>query len=170
LKFDKGAGSKKRFFTARDVKIVKHPVTDKIMGHLIRITGIVEITGMDNNMPRAKIVASYEDINLGDGLLPFKELEPPRVSDRVRTPDNEGVIIESYGNNFLSGKGDIIYLDKGEKDGLAVGDTFTVLSDLPAKSAAGKIQVVSLESSTSSAVILESSNEITIGSMWGQKK
>jgi hypothetical protein len=170
LKFNKGAGSDKRFFTARDVKIVKHPVTDKIMGHLIRITGIVEITGMDNNLPRAKIVTSYEDINLGDGLLPFKELEPPLVSDRVRTPDYDGVVIESYGNNFLSGKGDIIFLDKGEKDGLAVGDTFTVLSDLPAQSSAGKIQVVSLESSTSGAVILESSNEITIGSVWGQKK
>jgi hypothetical protein len=170
LKFNKGARSDKRFFTARDVKIVKHPVTDKIMGHLIRITGIVEVTGMDNNMPRAKIINSYEDIDLGDGLLPFKELEPPRVTDRVRTPDYEGVIIESYGDNFLSGKGDIIYLDKGEKDGLAVGDTFTVMSDLPARSASGKIQVVSLESSTSSAVVLESSYEITIGAMWGQKK
>jgi hypothetical protein len=161
--------TEKRFFAIRDIKIVKHPVSGERIGHQIRIAGILEVTGMDGNMTKAKITDSFEDIHTGDGLLPYQELEPPLIPDTARTPDIQGYIIESHTNSYLISEGDIIFLDKGENDGIKVGDVFTVLQEQPVESSIGKIQIVSLQPATSGAVLLQSAQEVKIGTKWGQK-
>ncbi|GBD95779.1 MAG TPA: LysM peptidoglycan-binding domain-containing protein [Nitrospirae bacterium] len=158
-----------RYFAIRDIKTVKHPVTGKEIGHQIRITGILEVTGTDNNMTQAKVIESFQDIQIGDALLPYKELEPPLVPDKPRTPDMQGYIIETHTNSYLISPGDIIFLDKGANDGLETGDVFSVLSERPAVRSIGKIQIVSLQPATSGAVLLKSEQEVTIGTKWGQK-
>ncbi len=159
----------KRFFAIRDIKIVKHPVTGKRIGHQIRIAGILVVTGMDGNMVKARITDSFEDVQIGDGLLPYQELEPPLVPDTARTPNIQGYIIESHMNSYLISEGNVIFLDKGENDGIKVGDVFTVLREQPTESSIGKIQIVSLQPTTSGAVILQNSKEIKIGTKWGQE-
>jgi len=161
--------TKKRFFAIRDIKTVKHPVSGKWIGHQIRIAGILEVIGMDENMTKAKITDSFEDVQIGDGLLPYQELEPPLIPETVRTPDIQGYIIESHMSSYLVSEGNIVFLDKGENDGVKVGDVFTVLRDQPAESPIGKIQIVSLQPSTSGAVILQNSQEIKVGNKWGPK-
>jgi len=161
--------SKKRFFAIRDIKIVNHPVTGKRIGHQIRITGILAVTGMDGNMTKAQITDSFEEVHIGDGLLPYEELEPPLIPDTLHTPNIHGYIIGSHMNSYLTSKGNIVFLDKGENDGIKVGDVFTVLREEPAKSSIGKIQIVSLQPATSGAVILENYQEIKIGAKWGQE-
>jgi hypothetical protein len=121
-------------------------------------------------MPKAIITDSFLDINIGDGLLPYEDLEPPFISDTARTPDINGHIVESHSNSLLSGEGDIIFLDKGQKDGIEQGDVFAVFSDPPTERPIGKIQVVLLKPTTSNAVILESVHEIVTGAKWGQIK
>jgi len=171
LKFaDKEYGSNNQFYIIRDIKIVRHPVTDNQLGHQIRVAGILKVIGAEKDMPKAIITASFEDINVGDGLLPYRDLEPPLIPDNARTPDINGHIVESHRNSVLSDEGSIIFLDKGEKDGVQTGDIYSVFSDLPTESPIGKIQIVLLQPTTSNAVILESSNEILIGAKWGQKK
>lgn len=170
LKFSYGGSnyvSNDRLFAIRDIKIVRHPVTDKKLGHQIRVAGILEITGTDSEMPKALITASFEDINVGDGLLPYRELEPPLVPENARTPDITGHIVESHSNSTLSDEGSIIFLDKGEKDGVQTGDIYSVFADLPTERPVGKIQVVLLKPTTANAVILESSREIITGAKWG---
>ena len=161
--------TEKRFFAIRDIKIVKHPVSGEKIGHQIRIAGILEVTGMDGNMTKAKITDSFEDIHTGDGLLPYQELDPPLIPDTARTPNIQGYIIESHMSSYLISEGDIIFLDKGENDGIKVGDVFTVLKEQPAESSIGKIQIVSLQPATSGAVLLQSAQEVKIGTKWGQK-
>ncbi len=158
-----------RFFVIKDVKIVKHPVTGERLGHQIKIAGIIEVTKNDNAMTMAKVIAAFEDVQVGDGLLPYQEIEPPRTSDAPRTPDVQGYIVESHKGSFLLDLGDIIFLDKGKDAGLKIGDMFTVISESPTKRPIGKIQIVSLQPSTSGAVLLQSKEEISIGSKWGQK-
>lgn len=156
-----------KFFTVRDIKVVRHPVSYEKLGHQIRVTGIVEIVGKDDSVPRAKIIESYEDVQIGDELLPYREIEPPYVSDVSRRPDIQGYIVESHMNAYMSRKGDIIFLDKGEADGLEIGDVFSVFSEFPVKRPIGEIQVISLQHTTSGAVVIESTQEITIGLKWG---
>jgi hypothetical protein len=160
---------KKRFFAIRDIKIVEHPVSGEEIGHQIRIAGILEVIGMDGNTTKARITDSFENINIGDGLLPYQELEPPLIPETVRTPNIQGYIIESHMNSYLVSEGNVIFLDKGENDGIKVGDVFSVLREQPAEGPIGKIQIVSLQPTTSGAVILQNSQEIKIGTKWGQE-
>ena len=169
IKINKESVPGNRYFAIRDIKTVRHPVTGKKIGHQIRITGILEVTGRDSNMTKAKVTDSFQDIQIGDALLPYKELEPPLVPEKPRTPDVQGYIIETHTNSYLIGPGDIIFLDKGENDGLETGDIFSVFSERPAVRSIGKIQIVSLQPSTSGAVLLNSDQEVAIGTKWGQK-
>ncbi|MBI5099629.1 MAG: LysM peptidoglycan-binding domain-containing protein [Nitrospirae bacterium] len=161
--------SKNRFFTIRDIRTVNHPVTGKILGHLIRITGILELIGMDNNTSKAKIISSFEEIQVGDSLMSYSEMDPPLAPDVVRTPKMEGYVVASLFSTELSGKGNIVFLDRGQNDGLQAGDVFSVLSGSPVDRVIGKVQIISLQPVTSAAVVLDSAEEITIGNKWGQK-
>ncbi len=161
-----------RFFVIRAIKKVKHPKTKKALGTQIRIMGILEVIGMDgenNNVPKAEITSSFEDIEIGDNLVPYTEKMPPVVQNMVRTPDVKGYIVESHMNLMMVSTGDIVYLDKGDEDGLAIGDTFSALYNIPVQRSIGKIQIIALQPTTSSAIILQSEQDINIGDMWGQK-
>lgn len=157
-----------KFLVIRDIKTVKHPKTGKKLGHQIRVAGILKVTGTEDDTPIAKIISAFEEVQLGDGILPFQDMEPPVVPDVTRMPDIEGYIVESRMNNKVVSTGDIIYLDKGMNDGLEVGDIFGVFSTEPLiKRPIGTIQVVSLKPETSVAIVLGSEKEILIGDMWG---
>ena len=62
-----------------------------------------------------------------------------------------------------------MFVDKGENDGIQVGDVFSVFTESPVRRPIGDIQVVSLRSTTSGAVITDSSGELLIGLQWGKK-
>ncbi len=169
LKLNQGETSQ-RFIVIRDYGLVRHPKTDKIMGHLIRVTGILAIKGMENNHPKAEILASFEDIQTGDALLPYKETVPPVTTDIIKTPDVAGYIVHSSVGALSSAKGDVVFLDRGLNDGLQPGDVFAVFSDKPVEREIGTIQIVALQPATSSAVILSSTEDVVTGAKWGQKK
>ena len=161
--------SKNRFFAIRDIRTVNHPVTGKTLGHLIRITGILEIIGMDNTTSKAKIISSFGEAQVGDSLMSYREMEPPFAPDVVRTPKMEGYVIASLFSNELSGEGNIVFLDRGQNDGLQAGDVLSVFSGSPVDRVIGKIQIISMQPATSAAVVLDSAEEISIGNKWGQK-
>ena len=161
--------SKSRYFTIRRIKEVRHPVTGEKMGYLIRVTGIVEIIGMDGDTPKARILSSFEDVETGDGLMPYSDMEPPVVPDVIRRPVIDGYIVEAHYTNQMSGENNIVYLDKGTNNGLQPGDVFDIFPNAPIRRVIGEAQVISLKPDTSTAVILKSSEEITTGSKFGQK-
>ena len=157
------------YYTIKSVKKVRHPITGEKMGEQIAISGTLEIIGSDNNVLKARIKTTFDDITVGDGLLPFKEIEPPLVVDNPRTPDISGYIIESRINSEISSTGNIIYLDKGSDAGVEVGDVFQAISEKPIRRPVGKLQIIKTEPATSTAVIVKSATEISIGDLWGQK-
>ncbi|MBL7031864.1 MAG: LysM peptidoglycan-binding domain-containing protein [Nitrospira sp.] len=157
------------YFIIKSVKKVRHPVTEDKMGHQITISGILEIIGSDDNVLKARVKTTFDDISIGNGLLPFNEMDPPMVIDEPRTPSISGYIVESHINSTISSKGDIIFLDKGSNDGVEVGDLFKAISEKPVKRTVGKIQVIKVKPATSTAIILESAREeISLGMSWGQ--
>jgi hypothetical protein len=172
LKLEEDAAVGDKYFAIRNIKKVYHPHTNKFMGYQIRITGILEVIGMDGrekDVPKAEVASSFENLAVGDGLIPYEEIEPPVVPETERSPIIDGYVVESYMNSLMISRGDIIYLDKGNDDGLEVGDTFYALFQRPVERVIGKIQVFALRPTTSSAIILETQREITIGDMWGNR-
>lgn len=158
-----------KFFTGRIIKTVKHPVTGKKLGQQLRITGVLELTGMDNDIQKARVTRSFEEVSMGDILIPFKDMDPPLVPDTARTPAITGYIVETYINSSISGKGNIIFLDKGQDDGLETGDTFSAFSDSKVERKIGTVQIISLQPTTSAALVLNSTEEVSIGGKWGNK-
>lgn len=156
------------YYTIRSVKKVSHLITGEKVGQQIAITGVLEIIGSDNDVLKARVKTTFDDIMIGDGLLPYKEMDPPLVIDDPRAPDISGYIIESRINSSISSTGDIIFLDKGSDDGIEVGDVFTAISEQPVRRPVGKLQIITTQPATSTAVILESVREITLGMPWGQ--
>jgi len=159
-----------RFLIIREIKKVRHPETGRILGHQIRVPGILEVTGIKDNTPVAEIVDVFEEVQIGDGLMPYDDMEPPIMPEKPRRPDINGYIVESRMNNRGISSGDIIYLDRGLNDGLQTGDIFNVFSSAKTVTTEiGLIQVVSLRASTSTAIVLKSRQEIGIGDKWGNK-
>jgi len=159
-----------RFLIIRDIKKVRHPETGRTLGHQIRVPGILEVTGIKDNTPVAEIVDVFEEVQIGDGLMPYDDMEPPVMPETPRRPDINGYIVESRMNNRGISSGDIIYLDRGLNDGLQTGDIFNVFSSATTVTTEiGLIQVVSLRASTSTAIVLKSRQEIGIGDKWGNK-
>ena len=54
-------------------------VTNKKIGHLIKIVGELKITEVREDMSIASIIQSYDVITRGDKLIEYKEIEVPRV-------------------------------------------------------------------------------------------
>lgn len=157
-----------KFLIIRDIKRVIHPKTGNYLGHQIRVTGILEVTEIRDNTPVAKITSAFEEVQLNDGLIRYEDVQLPIAPETIRTPDIEGYIVESRMNNRAISAGDIIYLDKGNNDGLLVGDIFDIFSLKPLKTPIGRIQVISSRPNTSTAIVLKSSKELSIGDMWGK--
>ena len=171
LELDSGAADPKdKFFAVREIKLVRHPVTYNKVGNQYRIMGVVEVMGLENNMIKAKVTKSYEDIFRDDGLIPFSEMEAPLLPKEQNTPAISGIIIESHMNNTISGEGDVVFVDKGEKDGVQVGDVYSVFAEPPTERVLGRIQIISLQPATAGAVVLMGRNEaIMLGAHWGNR-
>jgi hypothetical protein len=171
LELNSGTASPQdRFLAVREIKPVRHPETNDKIGYQYRIMGIMEVTGHENNMIKAVVTDSFEDIQRGDGLIAYTEMEPPLLPKEERTPAISGVILESHMNNVISAEGDVVFLDKGENDGIQVGDVFSVFAPPPTERVLGKIQVISLQPTTAGAVVLLGMNEaIMLEAHWGNK-
>jgi hypothetical protein len=171
LELDSGKANPKDMFAAvREIKLVRHPVTHDKIGHQYRIMGIMEVTGHENNMSKALVTDSFEDIQTGDGLIRYTEMEAPLLPKEERTPAISGLIIESHMNNVISAEGDVVFLDKGANDGIQVGDIFSVFAGPPTERVLGRIQVISLQPATAGAVVLIGMNEaIMLEAHWGNR-
>ncbi len=166
---DKRAVEGDQFLVIKEVKMVNHPQSEAVLGRQIRVSGILEVTGRDNGQTKATVLEAYENVHVGDGLIPFSGADLPAVTENPRTPDHSGYIVESHMNLRLLVRGNIVFVDKGKNHGIQIGDTFSVFTESPVRRPIGEIQIVSLRPATSGAVITENSSEVTIGSKWGKK-
>jgi len=157
-----------KLFVVRNVKEVIHPKTKISLGHLIKVEGVVQVVNTDSGILKAKVIDSFEEIRIGDGLIPSTEVEIPLLPDAIRTPDIQGYLIASHRESMLVSTGDIVYLDRGKDNGLMIGDTFDIFVDAHCfRILVGTLQIIALQPQTSTAIIVKSIQEINIGDMWG---
>lgn len=154
---------------------ITHPFTRQKIGYKIEPLGVLTITGRDKGMYEGVIDESYQEIFKGARLKPF---EPPlrEVVIKEEAPSIEGVIIGSLEEKVSLGEGDVVYIDKGEEDGLSVGNILSVYKKkegifnpldkkraFPSPTYIGKILLIHTDKKTSTAFILTSREEIYIG-------
>lgn len=160
---DKPAAKKSRFYIINKPAEVIHPATNKLVGYLYRVNGILEMTGEENGNQKAVIVESLEETTVGDLLSVFTPVELPVEPDKTRRPDISGVIIKLWNSQELASTNDILYLDRGANDGIAVGDIFNVITKSEPHTPVGKAQIISAKENTSTAIIRKATEEILLG-------
>src|SRR5713101_87092 len=155
----------------RSVKQIYHPRTRAYMGQMIRILGVVEITrASDEGVAEVRVVQSFDALSRGDRLKMF-EVPPPVPPQQVTSDPLIGVIVDFKEQRSLTATLDVIYIDKGEQDGVALGDRFSVIRPGRRQSATtktldltvGEIKVVGLQARTATAYVVKSTEGLERG-------
>jgi len=155
----------------RKVKKVYHPKTGEFMGDLIEITGTAKAIGSRDHTIIGQIVHSKEVISLQDEMIGIGTLmRTASPSESIPSVKKEGTIIEVRDNRLNNAEQDIVYIDRGRRDGLLPGHQFEVLhggqktsqATFPPRRA-GRLVIVSTQDQTATAQIIESSEPISKG-------
>ena len=96
-------------------------------GEVVVPTGLARVTDVSRPENLAEIIAEYGAIRARQMVLPAERFRDPGSVRPVPISDGvEGVVIDSRDRQELKGPQDILFLDKGRKDGVSLGDLFEV--------------------------------------------
>ncbi len=138
---------------------VYHPLRGRNLGNLFMILGIVRVTKVDQDLASVFIERSYDSIAPGDRVMRF--VLPPRgepPSPGRTLPDTPGTIVDLQDRRTLIGQRNVVYIDWGREEQLALGDrldVYRVMAGLPHRSV-GELKVIALEDHTATAMISSS--------------
>jgi hypothetical protein len=159
-----------KYLIYKQMHDVKHPITGKNFGKLIKGLGILQITAKDPeaNVLTARITLSFDAIEKGSMLTPYQEPVPIYHPTQKKAKDISGYILEVTDRRSINAQTDVVYLDRGSADGVEPGDRFLVYQepvkrDFP-KKMIGEVQVILVKEHTSTAVVQRSTEPMGKGS------
>ena len=159
-----------KFYIIRKGQEVRHPVTKQKMGFVAEILGIAEISKFEYGETLATILVSFKEIVTGDLIDTFpainamrSAIEPPVVSRPYRKPNIEGYVVAAQNLLIMNSAHDIVYIDKGQKDGLQPGDMIRTLAVGTHRVPNGTIQIITLRDNTATALVVSSTDAVTPG-------
>ncbi|MEW5735468.1 MAG: LysM peptidoglycan-binding domain-containing protein [Thermodesulfobacteriota bacterium] len=141
-----------------------------------RILGELVLTEVFPEVLKGVVEESYRGIQLGDKLMPYRDVPPSPVTMVPGVTGVRGNIVSSENGNQVMGDGEIIFLDRGKQDGLAPGQVYIAYisrqpvddTPIPPEDAA-QVLVLLTEDETSSAIITRSLDVLGPGlKIWAQ--
>lgn len=164
-----------RYSIFRTIDAVAHPVNGSNYGYLTKITGTLRVIATDKNYVTGLIDQTFEPIMRGDFVGPLGNFDK-QIIRKENTREVKGVILLSLNRNIPAlGEQHWAFIDKGSKDGVEEGNTFTVYkrgdplltedvdpAKLPAE-IAGTLLVVDVKEHASEALIVRSLLELGEG-------
>ncbi|GBE36464.1 lysM domain/BON superfamily protein [bacterium BMS3Bbin07] len=152
----------KKFYAERSLGVIRHPSTGEVLGNLIELTGVIEVTGREAGFTKAKVIKSFIEIQKGDPIDNYYPIESfPLV--KGTSPAVNGTVVAARDLRLISGNYDIVYIDRGSVDGVVPGDIFTLVSAEKPNRPIGKIQVISTRQKSAAAIVIKSETTITRG-------
>jgi LysM repeat protein len=109
---------------------VKHPLNNVEMGFKLVPLGALQLTDVEKKSSRAIITQSFREISPGAYLLPYKENRRREISLKEASTDLKGYMIESLNGTSVIAAGDVVYIDLGSSQGVAVGNLLYVVRDV----------------------------------------
>jgi len=163
-----------RFMIGHVGKEVFLPGEKKKIGDLVAVPGEIIIVSTKEDIVTAKIEKSHNIFYVGDLVLSPSPAPPAAIPIRS-LKSIEGSILISFEDSKNITEREIVFIDRGRKDGLIPGDLFSIYQTgffndatikakekLP-KFKVGELVVVSVQEETSTALITQSSQEIHVG-------
>ena len=142
-----------RFYVIRPGERVVHPVSGKQLGYIVEIRGVAEITMLEYGETKARILRMFDDIVPGDILDAYYELNPSLTTGGFRKPDISGTVVASRNLKSLNGDQDVVYIDKGQKDGIEIGDILQTVIVGEHTVPNSQIQIINYRDTTATAII-----------------
>jgi hypothetical protein len=163
-----------RYSIFRTGESVKHPITGSNFGYLTRIVGTMRIVALDKEYVTGMIDTTVDDIHRGDFVGPLGNFDKQIIyKDNLRQV--KGVILTTLMDALtLVGEQHWVFIDKGSRDGVEEGNTFTVMHNgdrvldesnekkFP-EEIAGTLLVVDVKEHTSSCLVMRSVDALEIG-------
>ncbi len=115
----------RKFTIYRTLKPIRDKDTNKLIGIQHYLSGAVEITIVRPDFVLGRIVATYRPIKVGDLLMPYDRRLPQIVMQQ--SPEGlKGHIIGSEEHQSMFGENAIVFIDKGEQEGVGPGQLYWI--------------------------------------------
>ena len=166
----------KKYLIYQTVEKVKHPLTREDWGFMTRITGIATVTGRLNaNTLTAVLDRTVISVERGQLVSPMQKNPLAPVRPKISAKNIQGSILAlQYDSSEVVGTGQLVFVDKGLRDGLEQGDRLFVYSPSdPLMSAKGimkwktsaEIIVVDVKETASTCLVIKAGREVRAGQM-----
>lgn len=180
-----GVAEGDRYLIFRLSQEVEHPNTGEYVGHQIKIVGAVQVEDVFERTSSAIITEAYEDVSVGNRRLAnvetYDRIIPEFDAEKeIRLKPNEqeinGWIVGTKERKLAMVQNDVVYLDKGEQDGVELGNVFHIYRpnrrvedpevgdevSLP-RYQVGELVVIRTNETTATALITKSRREVVVG-------
>lgn len=160
-----------RWTVYRTMKPTDNRDSETEIGTQHYLVGVSEIVKNEGKFAVAKIIKSYRDIRINDMVMPY---EPLKMDITVvnSTPGIKGHIINAEEHNKLIGSLFVVFIDKGVRDNIQVGQIYDVYTQETAKLGpkgesvdldpivVGNLLVLRTEETTSTGLITDITRQI----------
>ncbi len=172
---NRGAENGQEFWVCRpDVLVAKAGAPERTIGRIYRTPARVRITCAQETSSIAEIVASCDGAEIGDVLLPFEPVPIPlvrrtRLVTQCDIPNGKvtGHIVHAFDSATGISQHSIVFLDLGEKNGVAPGDFLTVYrtreSAVELRTLLGEAAILMTRGRSSVAKIMVSKDAMVVG-------
>ena len=162
----------------RKIRKVYHPKTGKYLGKLVAVLGVMRVMEVAPKITTAKILRSYNYILAGDLVAPYESVQLPSLEE---VPSGEraqvdGYVVDIKEDKVTIGQFDVVYIDRGIRDGIGRGSSFKVIRDgertpyfsvgggslLPSR-IIGELEVITVNDRTATAKVRRSTEPINRG-------
>ena len=158
---------------------IVHPITKELFGYQSVVLGSAKVIAVDDKAATVIIGQTYEPIERGAMLGPWTDKFYRPVARRPNRQALEGRIIAGQADVLtMLGEHHVVFIDRGEKDGVEEGNVFTVVRSgdlydrnpyvapwderLP-KEDVGHLLVIDVKEKASAALVTRSLEELVIG-------
>ncbi len=151
-----GAVDGQRYGVYRDLGRVRHPdggwLSWTSYGNLIMEVGVVEVISTGSTAHTARVVETFHHIQASDhlGPVPERPMLPPADQGTFHSNLSATIIAIHSMRNVAAGR-DIVYIDRGEEDGVVSGDALYVTDQ---KSRQAVVRVITVTPTTATALVM----------------
>jgi len=114
-----------KFTVYKSLKPLRNMRTNSYIGVQHYLTGIVEITKIEPKFAVARVVQSFRSIEVNNLLIPYVKRSPKIILTEGKK-ELKGKIIVSEDHASIIGDNSVVFTDKGNKDGVKPGQTYTI--------------------------------------------
>lgn len=162
-----------RFFVFRTSLLFKHPITNKDVGYLNTMLGVLEVVLVAPDHAKAVVISSFQEMSANDKLMPYKKRSEEIAVQPGAEPIEGNIILAEWGT-FLIAHRQVVFIDLGANDEIKAGNRFEVFQEPKALTSQdeevvlsiqpiGELLVLAVEQETAATLVIEALSEFTPG-------